>query len=140
LGIALLFTPLLLEKTPEDTFLGSDTPPRDELLQPIPIVDPIPYSGDKEALRALIDHSVLEEIAYCESGMRQFNEDGSVLRGRVNPLDTGIFQINSYYWGEEAEGLGFDIESTQGNIDMAKWIYETAGSTPWRHSSGCHHY
>lgn len=80
---------------------------------------------------------ILAEIAYCESSFRQFNDDGTVLRGRVNKGDIGIMQINRYYHEEDAIKLGIDIFSLDGNIEYAKYLYKKYGSDPWVHSSKC---
>lgn len=70
-------------------------------------------------------------IASCESRYRQFNADGSVLLGEQNPLDTGIFQINKKYHLEAAIAMGYDINTVEGNIMYAKYLYDTQGTKPW---------
>lgn len=83
----------------------------------------------------------LLDISKCESGNRQFNADGSVLRGRENPDDVGQWQINETYWLEKSRELGFDIYSQSGNEKMALWIYTKYGAKPWSWSAFCHgHY
>lgn len=77
------------------------------------------------------------EVARCESGLRHFNNDGTVLRGIVDHDDTGAFQINMRYWGEEAEKRKIDLLSLKGNIDMARIIYESYGTKPWYASKKC---
>lgn len=81
--------------------------------------------------------NVLKKIAWCESQNRQFNEDGSVLRGVVNPLDTGKFQINEKYHLANSIRLGFDIHTLEGNEGYAQHLFETQGSTPWNWSRPC---
>lgn len=80
---------------------------------------------------------ILRRIAQCESNNRQFNNDGSVLRGFVNPKDVGLFQINEDAWGDKALELGFDIYTTSGNMKMARWIYDNYGESPWIYSKKC---
>ena len=65
---------------------------------------------------------------------RQWGDDGKVLRGRVDPDDTGQCQINKRFWLDEAIKLGYDIETFNGNRAMANWIYENYGSQPWNAS------
>lgn len=85
----------------------------------------------------------LKTVCSCESGNgaygepQQFHEDGSVVRGIINPLDIGQCQINLKYWGEEAEELGYDIFTSQGNIKMANYIYDNSGLQPWSASKQC---
>lgn len=77
-------------------------------------------------------------IAKCESGLRQFNSDGSVLRGLVNSHDVGLFQINEDYHLAAAISLGIDIYTLEGNIAYALWLVENQGYAPWIHSNHCH--
>ena len=80
---------------------------------------------------------ILAAIAVCESGSRQFNADGSVLRGRINPKDVGKWQISETYWLEAAKKLGYDIYTIEGNTSMALYIYELYGTQPWKWSENC---
>jgi len=83
------------------------------------------------------DEPLLAEIAKCESGFRQFDSRGRVIKGEVNQDDIGILQINKYYHEEEAVKLGFDIYTIDGNLGYAKWLYVKYGDTPWVYSSKC---
>ena len=80
---------------------------------------------------------ILEKIATCESGNRQFNASGTVLRGKINPHDIGKFQINELYHASSAENLGLDIYTEAGNTLFALYLYETQGTKPWLYSSAC---
>lgn len=64
----------------------------------------------------------------------QFNPDGTVLRGRINPNDIGQCQINEPTWGKTAKELGFDIYTSNGNRQIANYIYETRGNQDWKYS------
>jgi hypothetical protein len=83
------------------------------------------------------DTPILKKIAFCESQNRQFTEDGNVLRGKVNPKDIGVMQINEKYHLSTAQKLGLNIYTLEGNIDYAKYLYKTQGVKPWIHSSKC---
>lgn len=80
---------------------------------------------------------ILIEIAKCESHIRHYNDNGSVLRGRVNNGDIGIMQINKYYHEDDAKDLGMDIYTIDGNLEYAKYLFEKSGDAPWIHSSKC---
>lgn len=80
---------------------------------------------------------ILGKIAWCESRNRQFNPDGSVHRGEINPQDIGKWQINTKYWLELSIQLGYDIYTEQGNTNMALYIYEHYGTKPWNWSKNC---
>lgn len=100
-------------------------PPVQEIKTPDPI-QPIPAVNDE-----------LKKIAWCESKNRQFNADGSVHRGKINPQDVGKYQINEYYHLEESKRLGMDIYTLAGNTEYANYLYATQGNTPWNWSKEC---
>ena len=81
---------------------------------------------------------VLAEVARCESGFRQVDaKDGQVLRGVVNKADVGLMQINEAYHGEKAKSLGLDLETVDGNLAYAKYLYDKEGTKPWSASAKC---
>jgi hypothetical protein len=77
---------------------------------------------------------MLTKICNAESGGKQFNKDGSVLRGRVNPSDIGFCQLNEPIWNDKARKMGLDIYTEQGNKDMALYIFSNYGTDPWNSS------
>lgn len=83
------------------------------------------------------DTPILIDVARCESRFRQFDATGAVLRGKVNPRDIGVMQINEKYHATSALKYGFDIYSLEGNLGYAKHLYEKQGTSPWVHSSKC---
>lgn len=83
------------------------------------------------------DTPVLIDIAKCESTYQQFDEKGNVLRGRVDNQDVGTMQINERYHLEEAEKLGLNIYTVEGNLAFAKILYEKEGTKPWNPSKPC---
>jgi hypothetical protein len=80
---------------------------------------------------------VMQRIAQCESQNQHFTKDGKVVRGKWNPHDMGLFQINTVVWGKKAEELGYDIRTQEGNEQMARYIFENYGSVPWQASAKC---
>ena len=81
---------------------------------------------------------VLERIAKCESGSKQFDKNGQVLmRSNTNrSVDVGKYQINTV-WFAKATELGYDLTTEKGNIAMAEWIYANRGTGDWSSSSNC---
>ncbi len=77
------------------------------------------------------------QIARCESTFRHELPDGSVLRGKVDPADTGVMQINTRYHGETAEKLGLDLMNLEDNLEYARNLYERQGTQPWSASAPC---
>lgn len=90
-----------------------------------------------KAEQAGVDEKLALKIAFCESRLRQFGKSGKPLRGEHNPDDIGLFQINETYHAKKSQSLGFDIHTTEGNIDYAMWLLQNQGSKPWYWSEGC---
>jgi hypothetical protein len=83
------------------------------------------------------DIPIMVEIAKCESQFTQFNKDGSIHLGRINPADVGTFQINERYHLRESQKLNLDIHTVNGNLKYARHLYESEGVDPWSASSPC---
>ena len=83
------------------------------------------------------DIPVMIEIARCESTFRHKLEDGSVLKGVVDPADTGVMQINKRYHEKTASAMNLDLNDINQNMEYARFLYETQGTQPWRASSPC---
>ena len=101
------------------------------VVQEVETVEKFYFDKVPVPLKDLIGDDRLYEIAKCESGLRQYEENGDVLRGRVNPKDVGILQINEYYWLKKSKEMGIDIYSLQGNIQMAHYILKVQGYKAW---------
>lgn len=83
------------------------------------------------------DIPVMVQIARCESTFRHTLSDGSILRGKSDPADTGVMQINTRYHGEKAHELGLDLTNLYDNMEYARDLYERQGTRPWNASSSC---
>ena len=84
-----------------------------------------------------VETPILAEVARCESTFRQVDNEGNVLRGKVNKSDVGLMQVNEYYHGERASDLGFDLLTVDGNLAYAKYLYNKEGVAPWSASAKC---
>lgn len=116
------------------------TPP-EAVVAPAEPVAPIEEIADDVTIKELVENEfgrghVMVHIARCESHFRQFN-GGESLRGRVNPKDIGIFQINEKYHLATAKKKGLDIHTVEGNIEYARYLYDTKGTAPWIWSKPC---
>ena len=92
---------------------------------------PLPTRAEVEATvrEYFADNPVMISIAQCESGFRQYNSDGTPLRG--SNLYIGVFQIDEKIHAVWATQLGMDIYTLEGNLAYAKHLYERAGTRPW---------
>jgi|GEM_PF-811832 len=82
------------------------------------------------------DIPIMVDIAQCESKFRQYGANGKVLRGN-NPDDFGVMQVNQFYHRSTAEKLDIDINTIEGNVEYARYLYEREGTMPWISSSKC---
>jgi len=78
---------------------------------------------------------IMERIAYCESGFRQYDKNGKTIESPTK--DYGLLQINRKVWGKKAIELGLDVHSTEDNIKMARHIYDVQGIEAWDMSRHC---
>lgn len=83
------------------------------------------------------DDPILVDIARCESRFRHLDENGDILRGKVNKSDLGLMQINEYYHADKAKELGLDLKTLEGNMAYAQYLYNHEGGQPWISSSKC---
>lgn len=77
---------------------------------------------------------VLPIIARCESGGRQFDELGNLIK---NPDSSAIgkYQILASLHEERAKSLGFDIRTLEGNEGYAYFLYGESGTKAWEADS-----
>jgi len=99
----------------------------------------IPELIREKSARVGVDGNLATAIAFCESTNQQFSDEeaGVVMRGKENPLDVGLFQINEKFHLEKSQKLGYDIYTLEGNIDYALWLLKNEGSYHWKWSQGC---
>lgn len=83
------------------------------------------------------DIPIMIDIAECESHFRQTDSNGEIFRGKSNPADIGVMQINEKFHGKKSQKLGYDIYLLEGNLEYARYLYESEGARPWMHSSAC---
>ncbi len=102
-------------------------------------VRPLKEPAEIEAYlrKEFADDPILVEIAWCESRFKQFNPDGTVVRGRVNSKDVGLMQINERFHAEDAVEKGYDIYTVEGNIAFGKYLHDKFGTDPWKLSRKC---
>lgn len=128
-----------------------NTPPSDEPKAPIQVVQLIDEKtlSDEEFVKLKSEHAGLDSvmmlaIAKCESGLRQFEKDGTLLKSRFSSNDQGLFQI----WPGNAttkqktgyQDLGIDVTTREGNMEYAIYLMKADGPVHWKASSDCHRY
>ena len=76
-------------------------------------------------------------VAECESHFRHYDKNGTVLRGDKNQSDVGVMQINETFHLDAAREMNLDLHALEGNLSYARYLYDTMGLTPWKHSRKC---
>jgi hypothetical protein len=77
------------------------------------------------------------EVSRCESSWTHYKADGSVLRGKVDPRDSGAMQINKGYHEKAASNMGLNLDILEDNLQYGRHLYETQGLQPWSSSKKC---
>ncbi len=97
-------------------------------------------STEKYVRQYFKDNPIMIEIAYCESNFRQLDKDGNPLRNHKGSSATGVMQIMASIHQEDAEKLGLDINTLEGNVRFADHLYSKYGTKPWeadKNSKNC---
>ncbi len=125
------------ETGPEAQIEATQTVPNTELKQLDKTQANLSDLITEKAINQGVNAKLANSIAFCESTYRQFEDTGESLRGNQNRLDVGLFQINEKYHLEKSQELGFDIYTTEGNIDYALWLIKNEGEQHWKWSQHC---
>lgn len=141
---ATMFTPVVAQSPTQE---NSGSQPR--IIQTLQGYSPKDYTLDEETYNKYIlytevtkahlsyaDYKKLSKIAFCESGYRMYDENGSVLKNSKTK-DGGLMQINPIH-ESTAEKLGLDLETLEGNIRYAIYLYKQNGARDWYSSYKCH--
>lgn len=82
------------------------------------------------------DIPIMIQIAKCESTFKHLENDGDVVKNK-NSSAIGVMQIMNSLHGEDAEELGMDIQTLEGNVAYARFLYDNQGTRPWNSSKAC---
>ncbi len=107
-----------------------------------PILAPMPtvQTVEEYVRSAFADAPIMIEIAKCESQFRQYDNKGDVLKNSSGSSATGVFQIIPRWHQKAIDQLDIDVNTLEGNVTLARYIYETQGTKPWeadKASVGC---
>lgn len=79
---------------------------------------------------------IMIKVARCESGIRQFDDKGQIIKNPVTP-DYGLFQINLPSHEKKLEELKLDYRELDDNIAYAKYLFDKNGLRDWQMSAKC---
>ena len=98
---------------------------------------PVVATSTEAQIRAYFwDIPVMAAIARCESDFTEFNPSGTVLHGGYKKSMIGIFQVAPLHI-PEARSLGLDLNTVEGNMAYARYLYHENGTSPWLDSKWC---
>lgn len=97
----------------------------------------VPEVVQEEVEGFFADAPVLADIAKCESTYRHFDNNGQPLKNSHGSSAIGVMQIMASYHEEPAKAMGYNINSLQGNLEYAKYLFEQKGTQPWASSKKC---
>lgn len=106
-----------------------------------PSTPPGPDYRDRSVVEAKVrsyfsDIPIMIPIALCESRFRQYTDSGNVLDGGSGGM-IGIYQISKSVHEAFAKLLGYDINTAEGNMGYARYLYQKEGTNPWMSSFQC---
>lgn len=96
-----------------------------------------PVSTEAYVRNYFSDIPILAEVSRCESGFRQVDSTGKILRGKKNNKDVGVMQINEFYHSATAKKMGLDLHKMEDNLAYARYLYSKNGTRDWLPSSPC---
>lgn len=119
--------------TTYDTEVGPIQPKPEPQYSPDGWID---YEGKRQLEERFGVGHPLVAVSRCEAGYAQYEKDGSL---RKNPKSsaTGQFQILRSMHEANAQRMGFDITTPEGNQDYAEYLYENNGLSDWEESRDC---
>jgi len=79
----------------------------------------------------------MAEVSGCESQFTQYETDGTPLKGRITPADTGAMQVNKDYHLKSSLNLGLDIDHIDDNLAYSRHLYDKNGLSDWSASKKC---
>ncbi|MBI5003994.1 hypothetical protein HZC00_02795 [Candidatus Kaiserbacteria bacterium] len=94
------------------------------------------YGMEDRVREYFADIPVMIEIARCESQFIQYGKSGRPLHGGTGTM-IGLFQISEVLHRDVADNFGWDIDTPEGNMSYARYLYEQHGTAPWLDSKSC---
>ena len=130
---------------PEPLILATSTsvtepeplPPGVKCLADCPLIEALNNIVEDFVRLTYQDKPVLIEIAECESTFRHWDPYTGKPLSNPNSSATGAMQLMASYHREPASNLGWDIDTLEGNLAYAEYLYDTEGVTPWDASRKC---
>lgn len=79
----------------------------------------------------------LPVMGQCESGNRQFDDEGNLVVNKEGSSALGMYGIMASLYEEDALKSDIDIRTAEGNRRYAEILYAKFGTKPWKASQDC---
>lgn len=80
---------------------------------------------------AHVEHPEVVAVMKCESGLRQWEDDGTLRRGKDGELGIAQFKQGTWEWMNKLRGTDLDIENPLAQINMIDWAFGHGLQTHW---------
>lgn len=105
--------------------------PDTKVVAQMPVAQNIGEYTEQYVRDEFADVPVMIEIALCESRFNQFDKNRNVLMNHEGSSAKGIFQIMASIHEKGAAKMGMDINTIEGNVAYARYLFDTQGTKPW---------
>lgn len=73
----------------------------------------------------------LVETINCESGFKQFKDDGTLLRGTAGEIGIAQFKPETWKWMNTLRGTELDITNALAQLNMIEWAFSKGYQSNW---------
>ena len=94
----------------------------------IDIKIPPPYEKSIQGVSITRDMS---RVMLCESGFRQFRDNGELVRGKAGEIGIAQFKRSTFIWMSDLAGLNGNIENPYDQIELMAWAFKNNYQSHW---------
>lgn len=78
-----------------------------------------------------VDNPTILPVLQCESGIKQYKEDGSLLIGAAGEIGIAQFKEKTWEWMNGMRGTHLDIQNPLAQINMIDWAFTNGYESHW---------
>lgn len=80
---------------------------------------------------AHVDHPEIRAVIECESGTRQYRDDGTLMTGAAGEIGIAQFMPSTWATMNKARGVNLDIHNALAQINMMDWAFGRGYASHW---------
>lgn len=73
----------------------------------------------------------VEQVLMCESGGKQYNQNGTLVRGKYGEIGIAQFKIATWNLFNKMRGTNLDIAKEEDQISMIMWAFQNGLKFHW---------